>query len=44
MAKADEKIREIKYSMVDTTYISTQDMNKKLQNMKCETKLKIFKK
>ena len=44
MAKADEKIREINYSIVNTTYISTQDMNNKLQNLKCETKLKILKK
>ena len=40
---ANEKIREIYYSMVNTTYNSTDDMINKLQQLKGRTKLKTIK-
>ena len=35
---------EIYYSMVNTTYNSTQEVIKNLQSLKCKTKLKFYKK
>ena len=40
---ANEKIREIWMNMVNTTYISTEDMINKLQQLKNETKIKFYK-
>ena len=40
---ANEKIREIWMNMVNTTYNSTEDMIKKLQELKAKTKLKFYK-
>ena len=41
---ADKKIREIYYSMANTTYNSSKDMIKHLQQLKGKTKLKFYKK
>ena len=41
---AEKKIREIKYSMANTTYNSSEDMINKLQILKGEIKLKFYKK
>ena len=38
-----KKTREIWKNMVNTTYISTEDMFDKLQQLKCKTKLKFYK-
>ena len=38
---ANKKVREIYYSMANTKYISTEDMNNKLQQLKGKTKLKL---
>ena len=43
MPYANKKIREIYYSMANTTYNSTQEMIDKLQSLKGKTKLKSFK-
>ena len=43
MPYANKKIRELCYSMVNTPYNSTQDINKKLQSLKGKTKLKFYK-
>ena len=40
---ANKKLRGIYYSMVNTTYKSTDDMINKLQGLKGKTKLKIYK-
>ena len=40
---ANKKIREIYINMVNTNYNSTEDMNKKLQQLKRKTKLKFYK-
>ena len=40
---ANKKIREIWMNMVNTTYNSTEDITKKLQNLKGKTKLKFYK-
>ena len=40
---ANKKIRDIWMNMVNTNYISTEDMNNKLQQLKRKTKLKSFK-
>ena len=40
---ANKKIREIWMNMVNTTYNSTEDMNKKLQELRGKTKIKIYK-
>ena len=40
---ANKKIREIYINMVNTNYNSTDDMTNKLQSLKGETKLKIYK-
>ena len=39
---ANKKIREVFYSMVNTTYNSTEDMINKLQSLKGETKLEFY--
>ena len=36
---AEKQIRGIYYSMIHTTYISTEDMIDNLQSLKCESKL-----
>ena len=41
---ANKKIREIYYFMVNTTYISTQELINKIQNLKGKTNLIFFKK
>ena len=38
-----KKIRDIWMDMVNTTYISTEDISNKLQQLKGKTKLKIYK-
>ena len=43
MAYANKKIRENYYSMVNTTYNSKQERINKLQQLKGNTKLKLFK-
>ena len=40
----NEKVTEINCSMVHATYISTQDMIYKLQQLKGKTKLKLYEK
>ena len=40
---ANKKIRDIYINMVNTNYNSTEDMNKKLQQLKGKTKLKFYK-
>ena len=40
---ADERIGEIYYSMVNTTHISSEEINIKLQELKGKTKLKFYK-
>ena len=40
---ANKNIREIYYSIANTTYNSTEDMIDKLQSLKGKTKLKFFK-
>ena len=40
---AIKKIREVYINMVNTTYISTEDMINKLQSLKGKTKLKFYK-
>ena len=42
MPNANGKVRERYYSMVNTTYSSTQEMNIKLQSSKRETILKLY--
>ena len=39
---ANKKIRETQYSMVNSTYNSTQEMINKLQCLKCKTKLNFY--
>ena len=43
LSYANKKIREINYSIVNTKYNSTEDMNIKLQQLKRKTKLKFYK-
>ena len=42
MPYANQKIREINYSMANTTYNSTADMINNLQNLKGKLKLKFY--
>ena len=41
---ANKKIRDIWMNMVNTNYNTTEDMIKKLQQLKGKTKLKLYKK
>ena len=42
LADASKKIREIFYSMLNTTYITRGDMITKIQKLKGKTKLKFY--
>ena len=39
---ADKKFRKIYCSLANTTYISTDDMNNKVQSLKGKTKIELY--